>query len=38
MRHCTVNLHKWKVGETNIEELLMKESIKESHRDMKIDK
>ena len=36
MRHCIVNLHRWKVGETNIEELLMKQSISELYGDMKM--
>lgn len=36
MRHCTIHLHRWKVGETNVEDLLMKESIRESHREIKM--
>ena len=36
MRHCTANMHWWEVGETHIEELLMKQSISELYSDMKM--
>lgn len=36
MRHCTNNMHWWEVGETNVEQLSMKQSISELYGDMKI--
>ena len=36
MRHCTNNMHWWEVGETNVEQLSMKQSISELYGHMKM--
>ena len=36
MRRCTANMHWWEDGETNVEQLLMKQSTSELYGDMKM--